>query len=115
MFSLILKQAENQMQTGVDIGQLPMGNNKSISDLYPDPASLVTLIVKNGLTIAGIILLILIIAGGFMMISSAGSGDQKQAAAAKTMITDALIGFLVIFLSYFIIQIVEVITGLTIL
>lgn len=50
-----------------------------------------------------------------MMIASAGSGDQKKAATAKSMITDAVIGFLVIFLSYFIIQIVEVITGFTIL
>jgi len=100
----------------VDIGRdTPLGNGTAISTKYPDPTTLVTLIVKNGLTIAGIILIVLIVAGGFMMIASAGSGDQKQAATAKTMITDALIGFLVIFLSYFIIQIVEVITGLSIL
>jgi hypothetical protein len=99
----------------VDIGKDTSLGVKSISETYPDPASLITLIIRNGLTIAGIILLVLIVAGGFMMIASAGSGDQKQAATAKTMVTDAVIGFLVIFLSYFIIQIVEVITGLTIL
>lgn len=100
----------------IDLGRdTPMGNGQGISTQYPDAASLVTIIVRNGLSIAGLILLILIVAGGFMMIASAGSGDQKKAATAKTMITDALIGFLVIFLSYFIIQIVEVITGLTIL
>lgn len=99
----------------VDIGKTPLGDGKTVSGQYPNVATLVTVIVKNGLTVAGIILLCLIVAGGFMMIASAGSGDQKQAAAAKTMITDAVIGFLVIFLSYFIIQIVEVITGLTIL
>jgi hypothetical protein len=105
----------NNLLALVNIGDLPLNNGKSISQTYPDPASLITLIVKNGLTIAGIILLVLIVVGGFMMIASAGSGDQKKAATAKTLITDALIGFLVIFLSYFIIQIVEVITGLTIL
>lgn len=99
----------------VNLGDTPLGTGKSISQTYTEPASLVTLIVKNGLTIAGIIFLVLLIAGGFMMIASAGSGDQKKAATAKTMVTDAVIGFLVIFLSYFIIQIVEVITGLTIL
>jgi len=105
----------NNLLAAVDISKLPFGGGKTVSQLYPDPASLVTIIVRNGLTIAGIILIGLIIAGGFMMIASAGSGDSKKAATAKTLITDALIGFLVIFLSYFIIQIVEVITGLTIL
>ena len=99
----------------VKIGEVPLGSGNNINNLYPNPASLVTVIVKNSLTVAGIILLVLIIAGGFMMIASAGSGDQKKAASAKTMITDAAIGFLVIFLSYFIIQIVEVITGVEIL
>lgn len=106
----------NHLLALVDLGRdTPLGTGKALGTQYSEPATLVTLIVKNGLTIAGIILLVLIIAGGFMMISSAGSGDQKKAGTAKTMITDALIGFLVIFLSYFIIQIVEVITGLTIL
>ena len=105
----------NNLLAQVNIGDTPLGSGKSISQTYPDPASLITIIVKNGLTVAGIILLFLLIAGGFMMISSAGSGDQKKAATSKTMITDALIGFLVIFLSYFIIQIIEVVTGLTIL
>lgn len=99
----------------VNIGDLPLGNNKTISRTYQNESTLVNIIVRNALTLAGIIFLILIIAGGIMMLASAGSGDQKQAATAKTLITDALIGFLVIFLSYFIIQIIEVITGLSIL
>jgi len=105
----------NKLLAAINIKDLPLGDNKTVETLYPDTASLVTIIVRNSLTIAGIILLVLIIAGGFMMIASAGSGDQKKAATAKTMITDAAIGFLVIFLSYFIIQIIEVITGVTIL
>ena len=106
----------NKILALVDLGRdTPLGTGKAVGTQYPDAATLVTVIIKNGLTIAGIILLCLIVAGGFMMISSAGSGDQKKAATAKAMITDAAIGFLVIVLSYFIIQIVEVITGLTIL
>lgn len=105
----------NKLLAEVNINNTPLGTGKNLGDVYKEPATLVTLIVRNSLTIAGIILLVLIIAGGFMMIASAGSGDQKRAATAKTMITDAAIGFLVIFLSYFIIQIVEVITGIQIL
>lgn len=105
----------NSLLAQVNIKDTPLGDNNTLENTYPDPTSLVTIIVKNSLTIAGIIMLVLLIAGGFMMIASAGSGDQKKAASAKTMITDAVIGFLVIFLSYFIIQIIEVITGVTIL
>lgn len=50
-----------------------------------------------------------------MFIIGAGSNDSKKSAQAKTVITDALIGFAVVFLAYFIIQIVETITGLNIL
>lgn len=108
----------NYLLAAVNLGETPLGTGKNLTQVYsPDNgiATLVTIIVKNGLTIAGIILLCLIVAGGFMMISSAGSGDQKKAGTAKALITDAAIGFLVIFLSYFIIQIVEVITGFNIL
>lgn len=100
----------------VDIGKvLPLGTDRSVGEVYSEPASLVNIILRNGLTLAGIILLVLLVAGGTMMIASAGSGDPKKAAAGKSLITDALIGFLVIFLSYFIIQIIEVLTGLQIL
>lgn len=105
----------NLLLAAVNLGDTPLKEGSTLNSTYQEPSTLVTLIIKNGLTIAGIILLILLIAGGFMMIASAGSGDQKKAATAKSMITDAVIGFLVIFLSYFIIQIVEVITGFTIL
>ncbi|MEK7527979.1 MAG: hypothetical protein AAB574_03105 [Patescibacteria group bacterium] len=101
---------------GVDLGRdLPLGGGTNIAGKYTDFGILVTLILKNGLTLAGIILLVLIIAGGVMFIAAAGSDDSKKLAAASSTITSALIGFLVIFLSYFIIQIIEVITGLKIL
>lgn len=101
---------------GVDLGRdLPLGGGTNIAGKYTDFGILVTLILKNGLTLAGIILLVLIIAGGVIFIAAAGSDDSKKLAAASSTITSALIGFLVIFLSYFIIQIIEVITGLKIL
>lgn len=90
-----------------------LGSN--ISTNYPNIGSLVSIILKNGLTIAGMILLALIIFGGVTYIMSAGSGDQKKMAQAQETLTSALIGFLVIFASYFIIQIVTVITGIKIL
>lgn len=90
------------------------GLGSNISTNYPNIGSLVAIILKNGLTFAGIILLALIIFGSISFIAASGSGDQKKLAAAQDTLTSALIGFLVIFASYFIIQIIQVITGLTI-
>jgi len=91
------------------------GLGSNIATNYPNIGSLVTIILKNSFTIAGVILLGLIIFGGVSYIAAAGEGDPKKLAAATDTLTSALIGFLVVFLSYFIIQIVQVITGVTIL
>jgi hypothetical protein len=100
----------------VDIGtQTPMGTGRSISQVFPSLSSLVSVILKNSLTIAGIILLGLLIFGGLMFIIGAGSSDSKKSAQGKAMVTDALIGFVVVATAYFIVQIVEVTTGVKIL
>jgi hypothetical protein len=100
----------------VDIGsQTPMGTGRSISQVFPTFSSLVSVIVKNSLTVVGILLLCLLIFGGLMFIIGAGSSDSKKSAQGKTMVTDALIGFFVVITAYFIVQIVETITGIKIL
>ena len=49
-----------------------------------------------------------------MIILGAGKGESQQAEKGKKIVTNTLIGFLVIFLSYWIIQIVEIVTGIPI-
>ena len=93
----------------------PLGPGRTVSGTFPTVGSLVSVILKNSLTLIGIIMLVLLISGGLMFIIGAGSQDSKKSAQAKSMITDALIGFAVVFLAYFIIQIIQVITGLQIL
>ena len=100
---------------GVDVGQLPLGNGQNLSSSYPNLGILVSIILRNALTLAAIIFLVLLIFGGLTFIINAGSGDSKKTAQSSAAITSALIGFLVVFLAYFIIQIVEVVTGLQIL
>ena len=100
----------------VNIGEnVGMGTGKSVSQTFPDIGTIINIILKNSITIAGVILLGLLIFGGLKFIMSAGSNDAKKAAEAKAIITDAIIGFVVIFVAYFIIQIIEVITGVQIL
>jgi hypothetical protein len=99
----------------VNIGtDTPLGTG-SVGKVFSSPSVLVSIILKNSLTIVGIIFLALLIFGGLSFIINAGSGDSKKTQGAKTIITNALIGFAVVFLAYFIIQIIQVITGLNIL
>ena len=103
---------------GVKIEDTPLGNAAnapSIGTIYPTISPLISMLLKNAFTIIGLLLLILLIYGGLMFIIGAGDGDSKKAAQAQATITDALIGFIVVFLAYFIIQIIQVITGINIL
>jgi len=68
-------------------------------------------ILPNIYILAGIILFFLLIGGGLMFIISAGRENPEGAGQGKKAITAALIGFLIIFASYWIIQIIKVITG----
>ena len=60
--------------------------------------------------IAGLILLLLLIAGGLGLMTSAGNPDKSKAAMGK--ISGALIGFIIIFVSYFVAKIVETVFGI---
>lgn len=100
----------------VEIGNVikTKGSNTLAKD-YSSISPLISSLLKNSLTIASIIFLFLLIFGGILYISSAGSGDEKKSSQAKSALTSALIGFAVVFCAYFIIQIIEVITGVQIL
>ena len=60
--------------------------------------------------VAGLILLFLIIIGGIGLMTAAGNSDKIKAAQGK--ITAGLIGFLIIFVAYFLMQILEVVLGI---
>ncbi len=59
------------------------------------------------LTLAGIILFGMLVSGGFTML--AGAADKESQEKGKKTITSALIGFAVIFLAFWIAQILQVI------
>lgn len=58
---------------------------------------------------AGIGLLLMIISSGYSLIMSAG--DPKKAAAGKATLTNAIIGFLLIFAAFWIVQIMGTVLG----
>lgn len=62
--------------------------------------------------IAGLILFAFLIMGGFGLLTSGGNPETVKKAQGK--ITSALVGFLIIFLAYWLTQILEIIFGITI-
>ena len=63
--------------------------------------------------LAGLILFGFLIFGGFELLTSAGNPEKVKSAQGK--ITNAIVGFIIIFLSYWIVQILEIIFGISIL
>ena len=81
---------------------------------FPTVGSLISTLLPNIYILAGLLLFGLLIFGGFGIIMGAGGDDPKKTGQGKQAVTAALIGFLIIFVSYWIIQIIEVITGISI-
>jgi len=73
----------------------------------------IPIVLKNVVTAAlifsGTIALILVILSGIKFITS--KGDQKQVDLAKRTLTYAILGLIIILLSFFIIQFVSFVTG----
>lgn len=61
------------------------------------------------LTISGLAILIMLIMGGFGFLTSAG--DAKQMEKARNQITYAIVGFIVLFAAFWVVQIAGIIFG----
>ena len=72
---------------------------------FTNLASLINNALPYIFAIAGIILLLYLIWGGFDYLLS--MGDPKKAEAGKGRITNALVGFLIIFVAYWVVQILN--------
>ncbi|HPT66142.1 MAG TPA: hypothetical protein PK257_02410 [Candidatus Woesebacteria bacterium] len=100
-----------------NIGDINLGTGKNLEAAYGNGgvSTLISIILKYSLMLAGIILLSLLIFGGITFIMNAGKGDSKKADQGKSAITNAAIGFIIVLLAYTIIQIIGKITGVNIL
>lgn len=92
-------------------------NQKPLTGLLTNQNLTLGTIIGKALTyiyvIAGIALLLVLIMGGISLMTAAG--DPKKIEAGYGKIKDALIGFLIIFVSYIATQLVEVVLGVKIL
>jgi hypothetical protein len=95
----------------VDIGGAFNSPIKDVNQI----GGLVSTIVSVALTLSGIIILILFVLGGIGIIAGAGGNNPEQAQKGKQTITAAAIGFVIVFAAYWIVQLIEFITGIHIL
>lgn len=99
--------------SGFDLGSKLLFQGESATTAYPTVGNLVNNILPNVYVAGGLIIFFMVVFGGFTIISNANNPD-KMKEGTKT-ITSAIIGLLVLFSSYWIIQIIQVVTGVSIL
>jgi len=87
--------------------KLILKDGTPVKEVFNSTDDMVNLIVKVVFVGAGIVLFFMIVMAGFSMIS----GDGKDKDKAKTTMTSAAIGFIVMFAAYWIMQIIQLLTG----
>lgn len=74
--------------------------------------SIINALIPYIFGMAGLALLVILIWGGFELMTSAG--DPKKMQSAQGKLTNAVVGFIIIFVAYWLVQILEVIFGIKI-
>lgn len=102
------------MTIGGGIGKDFLGNSHPLQNLT-GVGGLVSLILNIAFVAAGVILLVFFIIAGISLISGAGQSDPEKLEKGKQAATSALIGFVVVFVAYWIVKLIEQITGIALL
>lgn len=76
-------------------------------------ASLVNTIIPNVLVIAGVVFLLIIIFAGFQLIA-AGQVDPQKWEKTRQTLTQAVIGLIIIVVAYWLVLIIQQVTGVNI-
>lgn len=98
------------------LAQVDIGTTFGSTLITPNQiAPKVSSFVAGAISVAGIILLFYLVSGGIGIISGAGQNDPQKLAQGKKAATTALIGFIIVLASYWIVQLIQQITGLQLL
>lgn len=101
-------------QTDIENVEVSLGDKITLKDgsqvqeVFNSADDMVNLLVKVIFVGSGMVLFFMIVGAGFAMITG-GSDDKGK---AKTTMTTALIGFVIMFSAYWIMQIIQLITGI---
>jgi hypothetical protein len=90
-----------------------LGNPGVTGQLNTPGAVISRFLTSFAFPIAGLILFIMLVWGGFEILS--GAASKKSMDAGRQRIQSALLGFFLLFISYWIVQLIEYVFGVTIL
>lgn len=76
----------------------------------PNVGNVISVVLNYAFTIAGILLLFYFLFGGYQIFLS--GGDPKKVAEGKSTITNALVGFVIVFVAFWIVQLFGNLLGL---
>lgn len=76
------------------------------------PGGIISRVIEFAFPIAGLILFVMLFWGGFEIL--AGAASKKSIDAGKQRITAAVIGFILLFVSYWLIKLIEAVFGVII-
>src|SRR3989344_5458873 len=95
----------------IDIGEIWKLSGRTGKGGFSSLSDLVSSLLPKVLIFGGIIFFAIIVITGFGIVTKAGSADAQAMESRKNILTYALIGFIIMFGSYWILQIVNFITG----
>lgn len=93
--------------------KLDVDQPSAVAQELESPGGIVSRVLKFAFPIAGLILFAMLTWGGFEMIL--GAASKKSIDAGKNRVTAAVVGFIILFASYWIWQILEVVFGISVL
>ncbi len=99
-----------QAPTGVPIGTT-FGSPFTAEAGGKNLGDLVSLGLQISFVLAGLLVLFFIVFAGFQIVAGAGQNNPEAAKKGKEAATAAVLGFVIIFVAYWIIRIIEVISG----
>ncbi len=98
----------------LDLGEAYLLDGRTpVAEQFDSPARLINVLMPNVFAIASLILFFYIVGAGFKMVMNPES--KKSVDDGKKALTYGIGGFFLLFASYWVIQIIQYITGVTIL
>lgn len=76
---------------------------------FPDVASIISQLLPYVYVAAGLLLLVTLIMGGLTLMTAAGDANKMKSGYGQ--LTAGLIGFIIIFVSFFVAQIIQIALG----
>lgn len=98
-----------------NLGDVFFGDSDRFPKVEGEVGGLVSTILSTAIAVAGVIIVFLLVFAGISMIAGAGQGDPQKVGKGRSAATAAVIGFVIIFVTFWIIKAIEYITGVDIL